>query len=311
MLGFEAHEQGVRSPITALTRTEHHPIGPVAYDCIKVVIVRSGSAVLFSEFGQRPVCIGDVVVLGANVLCGSEPEGHVTTTTVFADTDYLVDQVFWQYVGLLQDRFEAQDFFATTYAEPAQVLRLGEDRAGMLMPWLDELVALSVEDRPVANFHRVQALWFSIAHVLTPFVKTTPVRESSTQRATTWPAQRRPRGYAPLRTEARRVAELLRSDPVHRWSVTDLAREVHLSKSQLGRVFVEAFGKSPIAYLTMLRAERMAALLRTTDTPIAVVAREVGWGDPDFAARQFRRSVGVTPSRYRAIARARAATGSG
>ena len=98
---------------------------------------------------------------------------------------------------------------------------------------------------------------------------------------------------------------------MHRWSVTDLAREVHLSKSQLGRVFVEAFGKSPIAYLTMLRAERMAALLRTTDTPIAVVAREVGWGDPDFAARQFRRSVGVTPSRYRAIARARAATGSG
>ena len=219
--------------------------------------------------------------------------------------------MFWQYVGLLQDRFEAQDFFATTYAEPAQVLRLGEDRAGMLMPWLDELVALSVEDRPVANFHRVQALWFSIAHVLNPFVKTTLVRESSTQRATTWPAQRRPRGYAPLRTEARRVAELLRSDPVHRWSVTDLAREVHLSKSQLGRVFVEAFGKSPIAYLTMLRAERMAALLRTTDTPIAVVAREVGWGDPDFAARQFRRSVGVTPSRSRAIARARAATGSG
>ena len=87
MLGFEADEQGLRSPITALTRTEHRPIGPVAYDCIKIVIVRSGSAVLFSEFGQRPVCIGDVVVLGANVLCGSEPEGHVTTTTVFANTD--------------------------------------------------------------------------------------------------------------------------------------------------------------------------------------------------------------------------------
>lgn len=311
MLRFEAHERNTRSPITALTRTEHRPIGPVAYDCIKVVIVRSGSAVLFSEFGQRPVHIGDVVVLGANVLCGSEPEGHVTATTIFADTDYVVDQVFWQYVGLLQDRLDAQDFFATTYTEPAQVLRLGEDRAGMLMPWLDELVALSVEDQPVANFHRIQALWFSIAHVLTPFVKTTPTRESSTQRSRTWPTQPRQRAFAPLRTEARRVAELLRADPERRWSVTDLANEVHLSKSQLGRVFVEAYGKSPIAYLTMLRAERMAGLLRFTDTPIAVVAREVGWSDPDFAARQFRRSVGVTPSRYRAIARTRAAAASG
>ena len=93
--------------------------------------------------------------------------------------------------------------------------------------------------------------------------------------------------------------------------MTELSNEVHLSKSQVDRMFVEAYGKTPIAYLTMLRAERMAGLLRTTDTPIAVIAREVGWSDPDFAARQFRRSIGVTPSHYRAIARARAATGAG
>ena len=37
------------------------------------------------------------------------------------------------------------------------------------------------------------------------------------------------------------------------------------------------------------------------------IAREVGWRDPDFAARQFRRSVGVTPSKYRAISRRHAA----
>lgn len=82
-----------------------------------------------------------------------------------------------------------------------------------------------------------------------------------------------------------------------------LANEVHLSRSQVGRLFVEAFGKSPIAYLTMLRTERMAALLRTTDTPIAKIAQEVGWSDPDFAARQFRRSVGVTPRSYRSSPR--------
>lgn len=55
----------------------------------------------------------------------------------------------------------------------------------------------------------------------------------------------------------------------------------------------------------------MAGPLRTTDTPIAVFAREVGSGDPDFAASQFRRSVGVTPSKYRAISRARSLAPSG
>ena len=87
-----------------------------------------------------------------------------------------------------------------------------------------------------------------------------------------------------------------------------LAEAVHLSLSQAGRVFVDAYGESPIAYLTMQRAEQMARLLRTSDTPIAVIAREVGWGDPDFAARQFRRSVGLTPSRYRVMSRSDQAT---
>lgn len=289
--------------IVARTRTLHHPIGPVAFDCIKITVVRDGSAVLYSEFGQQHVKLGDVVVLGANTLCGGEPEGHITVTTISADTDYVIDQVFWQHASVLQDRLDAQHLAATIYTEPAQILRLGADRAGILMPWLDEMVALSIEEQPVANFYRIQALWFSIANVIAPFIRTSQVRTSATQRATTWPTSPRIRRFAPLRVEARKAAELLRAEPERRWSVTDLADEVHLSKSQVGRLFVEAFGKSPIAYLTMIRTERMATLLRTTDAPITVIAHEVGWGDPDFAARQFRRSVGVTPSGYRALSR--------
>lgn len=287
----------------ARTSTVHRPVGPIAYDCVKVIVVRDGSAILFSEFGQKPVSVGNVILLGANTLCGSEPEGHITVTTVYLDTDYVIDQVFWQHVSLLHDRLDAQEFAATVYTEPAQVLRLGEDRAGILMPWLDELVALSIEHEPVANFYRMQALWFSIAHVIAPFIKTSQARTSPTQRATACPTLPRTRRFIPLRAEARRVADLLRAEPERRWSVTELANEVHLSKSQVGRVFVEAFGKSPIAYLTMLRTERMTALLRTTDASIAAIAEEVGWSDPDFAARQFRRSVGVTPSGYRALSR--------
>lgn len=66
---------------------------PVAYDRVKLIIVRSGSAIVFSEFGQQPVTVGDVVVLAAHTLCGGEPEGLVTITTVYLDGDYLADQV--------------------------------------------------------------------------------------------------------------------------------------------------------------------------------------------------------------------------
>lgn len=147
-------------PLLARTRTVHRPVGPVAYDCVKVIVVRDGSAILFSEFGQRPVKPCDVILLGANVLCGSEPEGHITVTTLYADTDYVLDQVRWQYAAFLSDRLDAQGFADRIYSEPAQILRLGEDRAGMLMPWLDEMVALRVDGDFVRHYYRIQALWF-------------------------------------------------------------------------------------------------------------------------------------------------------
>ncbi len=285
-------------------------MGPLAYDCVRIVVVRAGSAILFSEFGQKPVHVGDALLLGANVLCGGETEDHITVTTVYLDTDYLLDQLLWQHAGLLHDRYEAQDFAETVYTDPAQILRVGEDRTGLLMPWLDELVALSIGNGFRERFNRMQALWFLVADVVTPFIRTSTVRISSSQRAHVRPTLPRDRRFAPLRDDARKIAELLRADPARRWSITDLANEVHLSKSQVGRLFVEAYGKSPIAYLTMLRTERMAGLLRTTDAPIAAIAREVGWDAADFAARQFRRSVGVTPRRYRAISRSRTDTAS-
>lgn len=249
-------------PIIARTRTIHSPIGPVAYDCVKLIFVRHGSAILLSEFGEKPVNVGDVVALGSNTLCGSEPEGFITVTTLYLDRDYVVDQVFWQHAALLADRLDAQDFADELYSEPAQILHLGEARAGMLMPWLDELVALSLDGPSPEKFYRLQALLFAVLDVITPCVKTTPVRRSATQRKTSRLATASLRRFAPLRTEARQAAVLLQEAPEQRWTLQDLAAAVHLSPSQLGRVFADAYGKTPISYLMTLRAERLASIHR-------------------------------------------------
>ncbi|MBE4696186.1 helix-turn-helix transcriptional regulator [Brevibacterium casei] len=288
-------------PLIARTRTIHQPTGPVAYDCVKLIVVRSGSAILFSEFGERPVRIGDVILLGANVLCGSEPEGHITVTTIYADTDFLLDQLFWQYSDLLRDRLEAQGFADTIYTDPAQVLRLGEDRSGMLMPWLDELVALSVDGVYRERFHRMQALWFSVMDQVAPFIRISPYRTSPHQRARIRPCLPRDRRFTPLRAEAQQVRDALRSDVTRGWELPELARMVHLSTKQLSRVFVDAYGKTPLAYLTMLRVQEMAHLLRESDLSVAEAGRRVGWKSRNRAATAFQQGVGVTPSRYRAM----------
>ena len=288
-------------PIQAKTQTFHRPVGPVAYDCVKVIIVRDGSAFLFSEFGQRPVNVGDAVLLCANTLCGSEPEGHITVTTVYMDTDYLIDQVFWQHVGVLCDRLDARDLAEMLYLEPAQVLRLGEERAGMLMPWLDELVRLTLDDHYGCRFNRIQALWFALADVIAPFVKVSSVRLSPSQRSRTRPTAPRHRQFCPLREEARKIAELLRASPETHWTLRALADHIHMSTSQLVRVFTEAYGKTPLAFLTMIRAEELAQLLRNTDLPIEAAMRQVGWHSRGHAAQLFRQYVGITPVEYRRL----------
>lgn len=302
-------ELGTRSfrPILARTRSIHRPIGPAAYDCVQLIFVRAGSAILFSEFGEKPVRVGDVIALAANTLCGGEPEGSITVTTLYLDRDYVVDQVFWQHSALLADRLDARDFADDLYSEPAQVLRPGVDRAGMLMPWLDELVALSLDGPPPEKFYRVQALLFAVLDVIAPFVRTTPGRGSPTQRKAADPSRLSRRQLAPLRAEVRQAANLLRAAPERRWTLQELATAVHLSPSQLGRVFVDTFGKTPMTYLMTSRAERLARLLRETDVPIEQAMREVGWHSRGHAARLFRVAVGVTPTRYRQLSRKKAA----
>ena len=285
--------------LLARTQTLHRPIGPLAYDCVKVIVVRDGSAVLFSEFGQKPVRPGDVIVLGPNVLCGSEPEGHVTVTTIYADTDYVIDQAFWQYAGILRNRLDAPVFVKATFTEPAQIVRLGEQHTGLLMPWLDELVTLSLDKG--ARFLRIQALWFAVMDRIAPHIRVTDRRVSPSQRTRSLPVHPRVRRFAPTRAEAAEVREALSAAIAEPWTLDELAGMVHLSSKQLGRVFVDAYGKTPLAYLTMLRVEEMARMLRETDLTIQQVGRRVGWHSRNRATSAFQQATGLTPSRYRTM----------
>ncbi len=269
----------------------------MAFDCVQLVAVRCGSAFVFGEAGMLPVRAGDVVAVAPCTLYGLEPEGWATVTTIYLAREYLVDQMFWRCFDRLRDRLDAAAFFDARYVGPIQTVRLDADRAGLLMPWLDELALLSAGTEGVERFYRVQALLSSVLDVVVPLLQVHA--ESGGARDD----ERRRRGFVPVRAEARAVAELLRKSPERRWTLAELAGEVHLSPAQLGRVFSAAFGRAPLMYLATVRVERMALLLRTTDDPVSLIARQLGWSDPDYAGRVFRRSVGMSPRASRTMTR--------
>lgn len=299
MLTSHPQEIVTQVPLFACTRTIHRAIDPFSYNLVRIVIVRRGTAVIFSEFGQQPVSVGDAILLGPSVLCGVEPEGHLTLTTIYMDTSMALDQFFWQHSAILHDRLDAQGLAEKVYTEPAQILRIGRDRAGVLMPWLDEMVALSIDGRYRERFHRMQALWFAVTDVLAPFIKVSPVRLTPLQRARSRPFAARDRLLSPLRREAMVVRDALHRDLARAWTLPELAGLVRLSPRQLNRVFTDAFGRSPTSYLVMLRVQEMARLLRETNITVAAAGIRVGWRSRSRAIEAFTRHTGITPSRYR------------
>ncbi len=86
----------------------------------------------------------------------------------------------------------------------------------------------------------------------------------------------------------------------HYWqnvSLDQLAHQVHLSPFHFLRVFKEAFGLPPHAYLTQARVLRAKQLL-SVGNPIAQVAQDVGFVDQSHLNKHFKRLVGITPRHY-------------
>jgi AraC-like DNA-binding protein len=82
-------------------------------------------------------------------------------------------------------------------------------------------------------------------------------------------------------------------------SVSDLAAEAGLSRAYFSREFKRTFGESPHQYLLTRRLERAAALLRTTDWPIADICFAVGANSLGSFTTSFSRIFGRTPLSYR------------
>ena len=84
--------------------------------------------------------------------------------------------------------------------------------------------------------------------------------------------------------------------------IPDLARMENLSNSRYIAVFDKQMGTSPSAYIIRLRMSAACDLLHGTDMSIQQIGALVGYRDPHFFSRVFKKQVGVSPKAYRTAA---------
>lgn len=105
-------------------------------------------------------------------------------------------------------------------------------------------------------------------------------------------------GHALLRMG--NVIGALENDFSKNWKIEELMSIAHMSRSNLMRIFRKATGQTPVEYLIRLRIQQSMKLLHNSQLNITEIAMEIGFNDSNYFSRQFRRIVGLSPSRYRA-----------
>lgn len=83
------------------------------------------------------------------------------------------------------------------------------------------------------------------------------------------------------------------------WNLDEMARETHLSRSQLARRFRANFGASPLEFLGKTRLENARRLLLESDWPLEKIARFCGFCDGAHLSNAFKKSAKIAPASLR------------
>lgn len=82
-------------------------------------------------------------------------------------------------------------------------------------------------------------------------------------------------------------------------TISELADICHLSQYHFCRVFQKLTGLTPIQFITKHRLEQAYQLLIYSDMSVSSISENVGYSDPGYFARLFKKMYGTTPTQTR------------
>ncbi len=97
------------------------------------------------------------------------------------------------------------------------------------------------------------------------------------------------------------IIEYMRSRLHESVRLEEFARHAGLSVSYFSELFREQVHQSPLSYFTQLKIRAACRLLDLSGKSVKVVAMETGYSDPYYFSRVFKKVMGISPDKYRAI----------
>lgn len=82
-------------------------------------------------------------------------------------------------------------------------------------------------------------------------------------------------------------------------SLDEVSRQLDLSSYYFSKLFKEETGSNFLEYVTNLRMEKAKELLLSENHSMKEICSAVGYSDPNYFSRIFKKNIGVTPTEYR------------
>ncbi|MDU5107192.1 response regulator [Clostridium sp.] len=78
-------------------------------------------------------------------------------------------------------------------------------------------------------------------------------------------------------------------------SLIDVSKHIYLSHEYFSRLFKEEVGKNFSTYLTLYRMNKAKELIKGTDMKISQIAMEVGYTNPGYFSKNYKKYMGTSP----------------
>lgn len=98
-----------------------------------------------------------------------------------------------------------------------------------------------------------------------------------------------------------RVLKYLNNNYYKEITLADAAKSVNLSYHYFSKIFKDEVGKNFSDYLTELRIEKSMRFLENHRISIKEVCHKIGYNDPNYYCKIFKKVTGMTPTEYRAV----------
>ena len=96
-----------------------------------------------------------------------------------------------------------------------------------------------------------------------------------------------------------KAMEYVRANYDKKMTLDEIARSAYLSRAYLSSIFKEETGESLSAYINRVRIEKSKVLLMDKDVSLIDIANLCGFEDQSYFTRVFKKTVGVSPKKYR------------